>query len=150
MAQYSTSTNPSKHRWQKPARPADSKTPFDCTGTSKARNGARAHKTSDNPRGKNGMFGSSSFHNAFENGVFYGAKKSKASGTRATSPFSSNGNRKTQGSSPLSALAKIVGGGAIAAVGLPLLILPGPGLLFIGVGAALAVSGLNDLKQVLA
>ena len=41
--------------------------------------------------------------------------------------------------------AQLVAGSAIALVGVPMLILPGPGLLAIGGGAALAASGLKKL-----
>lgn len=49
--------------------------------------------------------------------------------------------------SRLTGAAQAVGGVALAAIGIPMLILPGPGLLAIGGGAALAARGIRNLKQ---
>ena len=48
-------------------------------------------------------------------------------------------------SSRASGAVQLVAGSAIALVGVPMLILPGPGLLAIGGGVALAASGLKKL-----
>lgn len=45
----------------------------------------------------------------------------------------------------LSGAAKVVAGGVCVAVGVPMLILPGPGLLAIGGGVALVTSGASEL-----
>ncbi|MGI6033922.1 MAG: PGPGW domain-containing protein [Coriobacteriales bacterium] len=44
------------------------------------------------------------------------------------------------------ALLKIVIGVSLVAVGIPMLVLPGPGLLSIGAGAALVASGSREFK----
>lgn len=53
--------------------------------------------------------------------------------------------QQTQQKSRLSGVAQIVGGGACALVGIPMLILPGPGLLAIGGGVLLMARGAKTL-----
>ncbi len=140
MTCYGMNTNSGKHRWQKPSSPADSKTPFDCNGTNKARNNAHSRASSC----------------TYEKATFTNASASKATGSNAstgahttytTYPFNSAYNQKSKVFSPLTSIAKIAGGALLALIGVPMLILPGPGLLFIGGGAALAFSGFADLKR---
>ena len=50
-----------------------------------------------------------------------------------------------QSKSRLSGVAQIVGGGACTLIGIPLLILPGPGLLAVGGGLALMARGAKTL-----
>lgn len=122
---YYTYHNPQNgdSRWQKPTGPAAGKTPFDCCGKSSASNGA----TSSGPRSE---------HVQAE---FFNSKGNASAGF----PFSSQSEPASLGTS----MAKILGGGALALIGLPMLILPGPGLLCLGGGIALAASGLNDLRN---
>ena len=143
MTCYGMNTNSGKHRWQKPSSPADSKTPFDCNGTNKARNNAHSRASSC----------------TYEKATFANASAGKATGsntstsahtTYTTYPFNSAYGQKNKVFSPLTSIAKIAGGALLALVGVPLLILPGPGLLFIGGGAALAFSGFADLKRAFA
>ena len=135
--------NSGKHRWQKPSSPADSKTPFDCNGTNKARNNAHSRASTC----------------TYENATFANASAGKATGsntstgahtTYTTYPFNSAYNQKSKAFSPLTSIAKIAGGALLTLIGVPMLILPGPGLLFIGGGAALALSGFADLKRAFA
>ena len=46
-------------------------------------------------------------------------------------------------------VAKIAGGGLLGLIGVPMLILPGPGLLTIAGGVALVVSGVKDIYNVI-
>ena len=132
--------NSGKHRWQKPSSPADSKTPFDCNGTNKARNNAHS-------RVNTSTYEKATFANA-STGTTAGSNASTGAHTTYTTyPFNSACSQKSKVFSPLTSIAKIAGGALLALVGVPMLILPGPGLLFIGGGAALAFSGFVDLKR---
>ena len=140
MTCYGMNTNSGKHRWQKPSSPADSKTPFDCNGTNKARNNAHS-------RASTRTYEKTTFANA-STGTTAGSNASTGAHTTYTTyPFNSAYNQKSKVSSPLTSIAKIAGGALLALIGVPMLILPGPGLLFIGGGAALAFSGFADLKR---
>lgn len=146
-APKSSSTSSAKHRWEKPAGPAAGKTAFDCTGSKKAKNAPSVHAAT----GKGGFSSNSSFAEASTK-TASGRTASKTSETYfRENTFGNQG--KCQGKhafSPAAACAKIFGGACMTLVGLPLLILPGPGLLFIGGGLALALSGVNDLKRAFA
>ena len=142
MTCYGMNTNSGKHRWQKPSSPADSKTPFDCNGTNKARNNTHSRASSC----------------TYEKATFANASAGKATGsntstsahtTYTTYPFNS-ASQKSKVFSPLTSIAKIAGGALLTLIGVPMLILPGPGLLFIGGGAALVFSGITDLKRAFA
>ena len=133
-------TNSGKHRWQKPSSPADSKTPFDCNGTNKARNNAHS-------RANTRTYEKTTFANANTDATTGPNASTGAHTTYTTYPFNSAYNQKSKVFSPLTSIAKIAGGALLALVGVPLLILPGPGLLFIGGGAALAFSGFANLKR---
>lgn len=60
---------------------------------------------------------------------------------------SKGASANTAQNSKFGAAAKIVAGGACALVGVPMLVLPGPGLLAIGGGVALMASGVKDFKK---
>ena len=140
MTCYGMNTNSSKHRWQKPSSPADSKTPFDCNGTNKARNNAHS-------RANTRTYEKTTFANASTGATTGSNTNTGAHTTYTTHPFNSAYNQKSKVFSPLTSIAKIAGGALLALIGVPMLILPGPGLLFIGGGAALAFSGFADLKR---
>lgn len=140
MTCYGTNTNSGKHRWQKPSSPADSKTPFDCNGTNKARNNAHS-------RASTRTYEKATFANASTGATTGSNAGTGAHTTYTTYPFSSAYNQKSKVFSPLTSIAKIAGGALLTLIGVPMLILPGPGLLFIGGGAALAFSGLTNLKR---
>lgn len=137
------SAKKTRHFWEKPAGHAAGKTAFDCNGTNKARNNAHSRASS----------------RTYEKATFANASAGKATGsntstsahtTYTTYPFSSAYSQKSKVFSPLTSIAKIAGGALLALIGVPMLILPGPGLLFIGGGAALAFSGFADLKRAFA
>lgn len=65
----------------------------------------------------------------------YGAPRTTTAAT-ATSP---------KGSGRIGSAVQVAAGGAIALVGIPMLVLPGPGLLAIGGGLALAAGGVKKL-----
>ncbi len=144
MAQSDTSsTNKTKHFWEKPAGRAAGKTVFDCNGTNKARN--NAHSRVNTSTYEKATFSSTG------TGATAGSNASTGAHTTYTTyPFNSACSQKSKSFSPLTSIAKIAGGALLALVGVPLLILPGPGLLFIGGGAALAFSGFADLKRAFA
>ena len=132
-----------RHFWEKPAGRAAGKTAFDCNGTNKARNNAHSRANT----------------HTYEKTTFANASAGKATGsntstgahtTYTTYPFNSAYDKKSKAFSPLTSIAKIVGGALLALVGVPLLILPGPGMLFIVGGAALAFSGITDLTRAFA
>ncbi len=140
MTCYGMNKNSGKHRWQKPSSPADSKTAFDCNGTNKARN--KAHSRVNTSTYEKATFSSTG------TGATAGSNASTGAHTTYTTyPFNSAYGQKNKVFSPLTSIAKIAGGALLALIGVPLLILPGPGLLFIGGGAALAFSGFADLKR---
>ena len=144
MAQSDTSsTNKTKHFWEKPAGRAAGKTAFDCNGTNKARNNAHV-------RANSREYGKTTFANADTRTATNSNASTGAHTTYTTYPFNSACSQKSKSFSPLTSIAKIAGGALLALVGVPLLILPGPGLLFIGGGAALAFSGFADLKRAFA
>ncbi len=144
MAQSDTnSTNKMKHFWEKPAGRAAGKTAFDCNGTNKARNNAHVRTNSRE-------YGKTTFANASIGATTGSNTSTDAHTTYTTYPFNSAYNQKSKAFSPLTSIAKIAGGALLALAGVPMLILPGPGLLFIGGGAALAFSGFTDLKRAFA
>lgn len=142
-----TRANATEHRWQKPEGPAAGKTPFDCYGTYKARNAQQAHAS------RPGWARNAHTTEERPNTAYRWEHRSAANTGfwNQDTAFSENSReygRKTRfWFSPLSSLAKIAGGALLALVGLPLLILPGPGLLAIGAGIALALSGINDVRR---
>lgn len=129
MTYYYTYHNPSTgdSRWSKPSFPGANKTAFDFCGKNEASNAATP----------------SSSHTQHVQAEILNGKSGFSAGS---SPFASDSSR-TGAPSMTGAAAKIIGGGAMALLGLPLLILPGPGLLCIMGGLALAASGVNDLKK---
>ncbi len=144
MAQNdANSTNKTKHFWEKPAGRAAGKTAFDCNGTNKARNNAHSRASSC-------TYEKATFANANTDATTGSNASTGAHTTYTTYPFNSAYNQKSKVSSPLTSIAKIAGGALLALIGVPMLILPGPGLLFIGGGAALAFSGFADLKRAFA
>ena len=143
MTCYGVNTNSGKHRWQKPSSPVDSKTPFDCNGTNKARNNAHS-------RASTRTYEKTTFANANTDATTGPNASTGAHTTYTTYPFSSTYTQKSKAFSPLTSIAKIAGGALLALIGVPMLILPGPGLLFIGGGAALVFSGFTDLKRAFA
>ena len=143
-------TNSGKHRWQKPSSPADSKTPFDCNGTNKARNNAHSRASSctyEKTTFANANTDATTGPNASTGAPTGSNTNTGAHTTYTTHPFNSAYDQKSKAFSPLTSIAKIAGGALLALIGVPMLILPGPGLLFIGGGAALAFSGFADLKR---
>ena len=140
MTCYGMNTNSGKHRWQKPSSPADSKTPFDCNGTNKARNNAHS-------RVNTSTYEKATFSNTSTGATTGSNTSTSAHTTYTTYPFSSTYTQKSKAFSPLTSIVKIAGGALLTLIGVPMLILPGPGLLFIGGGAALVFSGFADLKR---
>ena len=132
-----------RHFWEKPAGRAAGKTAFDCNGTNKARN--NAHSCA-NTR----TYEKTTFANASTGATTGSNTNTGAHTTCTTHPFNSAYDQKSKVFSPLASITKIVGGALLALVGAPMLILPGPGMLFIAGGAALAFSGITDLKRAFA
>ena len=129
MAYYYTYHNPQNgdSRWSKPSFPGADKTAFDFCGKNAASNAATP----------------SSSHTQHVQAEILNGKGSSSAGSF---PFASDPG-SSSAPSITGAAAKIIGGGAMALLGLPLLILPGPGLLCILGVLALAASGVNDLKK---
>ena len=122
---YYTYNNPQTGdaRWSKPAHPATNKPAFDCCGRTTPRNAASSSRNSAQ------SVHAEYLHNKSAGSPFAGA--SNAAPTAQT------------------AVVKILAGGAVALLGLPMLILPGPGLLAIGAGVAIAASGIKDLQRLI-